>query len=58
MWQWINTGAIECVEGGGHFRPNKHAELSREIFRSLEWVIGDADSSDAARIVARKVHTK
>lgn len=31
--QWLATGAIECVEGGGHHRPNRHAELSRMIFR-------------------------
>lgn len=40
--QWINAGAIECVEDGGHHRPNRHAELSRAIFRSLEWVIADS----------------
>lgn len=22
--QWIATGAIQCVEGGGHHRPNRH----------------------------------
>lgn len=33
----INTGAISCVESGGHHRPNKHAEISRKIFRQLEW---------------------
>lgn len=41
MWipsfsQWINTGQIVCVEGGGHHRPNKHAEIARQIFRHLE----------------------
>lgn len=34
--QWINTGQIPCFEGGGHHRPNKHAEISRLIFRELE----------------------
>ena len=24
--QWIATGAIQCVEGGGHHRPNRHGE--------------------------------
>ena len=56
--QWISTGAIPCVEGGGHFRPNRHAELSKIIFRSLEWVIGEDSSSRAAALVARKMHTK
>ena len=37
----ISTGAIPCVEGGGHFRPNRHAELARDMFRALERVIGE-----------------
>jgi hypothetical protein len=31
--QWITTGAIPCVEGGGHYRPNHHARLAQQIFR-------------------------
>eukprot|EP00879_Flechtneria_rotunda_P026126 GHRR01027827.1.p1 GENE.GHRR01027827.1~~GHRR01027827.1.p1 ORF type:complete len:138 (-),score=46.25 GHRR01027827.1:596-1009(-) len=31
--QWVATGAIPCVEGGGHYRPNHHARLSQHIFR-------------------------
>ena len=31
--QWMATGAVACVEGGGHHRPNRHAELARTIFR-------------------------
>ena len=34
--QWIYTGQIPCFEDGGHHRPNKHAEISREIFRVIE----------------------
>lgn len=56
--QWISTGAIPCVEGGGHFRPNRHAELAKIIFRSLEWVIGDETASKEAALVARRMHTK
>lgn len=56
--QWISTGAIPCVEGGGHFRPNRHAELSKIIFRSLEWVIGDETASKEAALIARRMHTK
>lgn len=56
--QWINTGAIPCVEGGGHFRPNHHAEQAAVIFRSLEWVIGDPNSEREALLVARKLQTK
>lgn len=29
-----SAGAIECVEGGGHYRPIKHAELARDISHS------------------------
>ena len=56
--QWISTGAIPCVEGGGHYRPNHHAEQAAVIFRSLEWVIGDPHSERAAVLVARKLQTK
>ena len=38
LMQWINIGQIPCFEGGGHHRPNKHAEISRLIFRELERV--------------------
>ena len=31
--QWVASGAIQCVESGGHHRPNRHAELSRLMFR-------------------------
>lgn len=27
--QWIATGAIQCVEGGGHHRPNRHGNGHR-----------------------------
>ena len=56
--QWINTGAIECKEGGGHYRPNKHAELARDIFKSLERAIGGDKVDPMLRLVARKTQTK
>ena len=56
--QFISTGAIECVEGGGHYRPNKHAELAREIFRALERLLEKRGTSQEARLLARKTHTK
>ena len=56
--QYISTGAIECVEGGGHYRPNKHAELARDIFRALERLLGDPGSPRELRLLARKTHTK
>ena len=58
LQQWINTGAIECHEGGGHFRPNKHAELAREIFKVLERGIGDDKADPLLRLLARKMQTK
>lgn len=56
--QWINTGAIECKEGGGHYRPNKHAELARSIFKSLERAIGDAEAHPLLHLMARKTQAK
>jgi hypothetical protein len=43
IFQWINTGQIQCFEDGGHHRPNRHAEISRRIFRELERMIGKND---------------
>lgn len=43
--QWINTGQIPCFEDGGHHRPNRHAEISRLIFRELERISSRKDSS-------------
>ena len=56
--QFISTGAIECVEGGGHYRPNKHAELSRDIFKALERLLERRDATQEVRLLARKAHTK
>ncbi len=56
--QFISTGAIECVEGGGHYRPNKHAELARDIFRALERLLGERGAPRELRLLARKTHTK
>ncbi len=56
--QFISTGAIECVEGGGHYRPNKHAELARDIFRALERLLERRDTAQELRLLARKTHTK
>lgn len=56
--QCINSGAIECKEGGGHFRPNKHAEIARDIFRALERCLGEPSIDPSLRLLARKVQTK
>ena len=55
---WISTGCIECVESGGHYRPNKHAELSRIMFRSLEWVAGDNARLPMERVTARRMQVR
>ena len=31
--QWVASGAIPCVESGGHRRPNHHAALSQLMCR-------------------------
>lgn len=63
---WINTGALPCVESGSHYRPNHHANLALAMFRSLEWVIGDATRGGGSRdraaerliLAARRMHTR
>ncbi|CAI6010472.1 unnamed protein product [Closterium sp. NIES-65] len=57
--QWINTGQIPCVEDGGHRRPNRHAEISRRIFR---WLEKEGTRSSALtseeKVVMRKIHPR
>uniref|UniRef100_A0A7R9VQR9 CBM20 domain-containing protein n=2 Tax=Chlamydomonas euryale TaxID=1486919 RepID=A0A7R9VQR9_9CHLO len=66
---WINSGAIACAEAGSHYRPNHHSNLALKMFRSLEWVIGDAShatnsngsggGSDALVVMAaRRMHAR
>ncbi|KAL8459573.1 hypothetical protein ACS0TY_036901 [Phlomoides rotata] len=54
--KWINTGQIPCFEGGGHNRPNKHAEISRLIFRDLERIASMKDTSLQEILIIRKIH--
>ncbi|XP_074320699.1 phosphoglucan, water dikinase, chloroplastic isoform X3 [Silene latifolia] len=54
--KWINTGQIPCFEDGGHHRPNRHAEISRLIFRELERISGRKDASPQEMLVIRKIH--
>ncbi|RHN82825.1 putative phosphoglucan, water dikinase [Medicago truncatula] len=54
--QWINTGQIPCFEDGGHHRPNRHAEISRLIFRKLEQHTSRKDISPQEVLVIRKIH--
>ncbi|XP_030508153.2 phosphoglucan, water dikinase, chloroplastic [Cannabis sativa] len=54
--KWINTGQIPCFEDGGHHRPNRHAEISRLIFRELERISTRKDTSLQELLVIRKIH--
>ncbi|KAL6854389.1 hypothetical protein ACP4OV_019292 [Aristida adscensionis] len=54
--KWIYTGQIPCFEDGGHHRPNKHAEISREIFREIERIYYDKKTSAQDLLVIRKIH--
>ncbi|KAM7279208.1 hypothetical protein ACFE04_006342 [Oxalis oulophora] len=54
--KWINTGQIPCFEDGGHHRPNRHAEISRLIFRELERMSAMPDISPQELIAVRKIH--
>ncbi|PON66919.1 Glucoamylase, starch-binding [Parasponia andersonii] len=54
--KWINTGQIPCFEDGGHHRPNRHAEISRLIFRELERIFCRKDTSLQELLVIRKIH--
>ncbi|CAL9135216.1 unnamed protein product [Musa textilis] len=54
--KWINTGQIPCFEDGGHRRPNRHAEISRLIFRELERIHYMKDTSPQDVLVIRKIH--
>ncbi|KAJ4723049.1 phosphoglucan, water dikinase, chloroplastic-like [Melia azedarach] len=54
--KWINTGQIPCFEDGGHHRPNRHAEISRLIFRELERISCRKDTLPQEVLVIRKIH--
>ncbi|KNA06557.1 hypothetical protein SOVF_179910 isoform A [Spinacia oleracea] len=53
--KWINIGQIPCFEDGGHHRPNRHAEISRLIFRELERIYCRKDTSLEEMLVIRKI---
>lgn len=54
--KWINTGQIVCYEDGQHYRPNKHAEISRRIFVELERIAGAKDVDLKEKLVIQKIH--
>nr|CAD1820378.1 unnamed protein product [Ananas comosus var. bracteatus] len=53
--KWINIGQIPCFEDGGHHRPNRHAEISRLIFRELERIYYGKNTSPQDVLVIRKI---
>ena len=54
---WVATGAVQCIDAGGHRRPNHHADLGKIMFRTLEWIVGERPGV-ADSILARKLHTR
>ncbi|ONK58769.1 uncharacterized protein A4U43_C09F16460 [Asparagus officinalis] len=54
--KWINTGQIPCFEDGGHHRPNRHAEISRSIFREIERMSYGKNATPSDTLVIRKIH--
>lgn len=50
--QWVGNGTLACAESGGHHRPNRHAELARSMFRSLEWVLAEGGKDGEAQALA------
>lgn len=54
--KWVNTGQIVCYEDGQHYRPNKHAEISRRIFVELERISGEKNVGLKELLVIQKIH--
>jgi len=54
----VSTGAIACAEAGSHQRPNRHAELGRDMFRALERLLADPAASRGQRLLARRIHPR
>ena len=59
---WISTGTIACAEDGDHHRPNRAAEVSRDVFVNLETVAGTLYTKHGKRVgevekqLMRQVH--
>lgn len=59
--RWVSTGTIACVEDGHHHRPNRMAEVARDIFINMEMVSGELykhgpEVGEAERLVMRQIH--
>ncbi|KAL8455669.1 hypothetical protein Emag_000491 [Eimeria magna] len=58
--EFVRQGAISCKEDGRHFRPNRHANLSRDVSIHLEVLLQavgsrDDDLAAALRLVIRSI---
>ncbi|KAL8430790.1 hypothetical protein Efla_004026 [Eimeria flavescens] len=56
----VRQGAVSCKEDGRHFRPNRHANISREVSIHLEMLLQavgsrDDDLAAAFRLVIRAI---
>ena len=62
--RWIASGHVECAEDGHHHRPNRPAEVSRDVFINLESGVGlnplygkhGAPVSSVERLIMRHLH--
>lgn len=58
--EFVRQGAVSCKEDGRHFRPNRHANLSRDVSVHLEMLLQavgarDDDLAAALRLVIRAI---
>lgn len=58
--EFVRQGVVSCKEDGRHFRPNRHANLSRDLFIHLEMLLQavgarDDDLAAALRLVIRAI---
>ncbi|KAL8434322.1 hypothetical protein ACSSS7_003266 [Eimeria intestinalis] len=58
--EFVRQGAISCKEDGRHFRPNRHANLSRDVSIHLEVLLQavgsrDDDLAAALRLIIRSI---
>lgn len=60
--RWVSVGTIRCAEDGDHHRPNRMAEVARDVFVNVETVAGELYSShgenvgEVERQLMRQIH--
>ena len=59
--RWIGTGVLQCTEDGHHHRPNRMAEVGRDIFINMECVAGELYKhgptvGESSRLIMRTIH--